>query len=185
MDIKGIYRFLFINSISGDGVITLKHGNEFILNGDIIKYFKNSQCLLFAIITIGADIEYTIKDKFEKKQNLQAMVLDAIGTVAVKTAGQWLNHFLEEEIKDNGFQFSRYFEPGSGDWDISEQEKVFAILQPEKIGITLNRHCMMHPVKTLSWIRGMGRNLVYSHRDEFSCEYCTLLECSFRKTNTL
>ena len=40
------------------------------------------------------------------------MVLDAIGTVAVKTAGQWLNHFLEEEIKDNGFQFSRYFEPG-------------------------------------------------------------------------
>jgi hypothetical protein len=92
-----------------------------------------------------------------------------------------LNHFIEEKNKQKGFQLSRYFEPGSNDWDIQEQKQVFTILQPERIGVTLNSSCMMQPAKSLSWIRGMGHNLVHSYRDEFSCEYCLLLNCSFRK----
>lgn len=184
LDSKGIYRIFPVKSISTDGVIKTEQSNKFFINKDTVKYFKNSQYLIFAVATIGSRIEYVIQDRFEEKQYLQAMILDAAGTVAIKTAGLWLNRFIEKENEQQGFQLSRYFEPGSGDWDIKEQKKVFTLLQPEKIGVTLNSHYMMHPTKSLSWIRGMGESIACSYRDEFSCNYCTFKKCSFRKNDT-
>jgi hypothetical protein len=78
-------------------------------------------------------------------------------------------------------KFSRYFEPGSGDWDIQQQKKIFNILKPEKIGVRLSPSFMMYPAKSLSWMRGSGHNLINSYRDEFSCQYCMLADCPFRK----
>ena len=184
LESKGIYRFLTIKSIAADGVITTEQNYQFSVNKKVINLLQNAQYLLFAVATIGAKVEKNIEKRFKQNQPLRAMVLDAAGTVAVKTVGQWLNHFLEEEKKQQGFQFSRYFEPGSNDWDIKEQEKIFAILEPWKIGVTLNSSYVMLPPKSLSWIRGMGRNLVHSFRDEFSCKYCSLPGCSFRKDYT-
>ena len=178
---KAIYRFLGIISISPDGIIFTEQDYQFSVNKKIINLFQNAEYLLFFVATIGPKIEQCVKEKFKQNQHLSAMVLDAVGTVAVKTVGQWLNHFVEEKNKQKDFQLSRYFEPGSNDWDIQEQKQVFTILQPERIGVTLNSSCMMQPAKSLSWIRGMGHNLVHSYRDEFSCEYCLLLNCSFRK----
>ncbi len=183
MENKGIYRFLPIISTLEDGVIITGQGYQFSVNKKILHLFKNSQYLFFAITTIGLKIEQIIKERFKENQYLKAMVLDAVGTVAAKTAGQWINHFLEEKYKEKGLQLSRYFEPGSGDWNIAEQKKVFAILKPERIGVTLNNYHMMQPTKSLSWIRGMGQNLSYSYRDEFSCIHCALTKCPFRKNN--
>ena len=181
LESKGIYRLLEIKSIAADGVITTEHNYQFSVNKKVINLLQNAQYLLFAVATIGAKVEKNIEKRFKQNQPLRAMVLDAAGTVAIKTVGQWLNHFLEEESKQQGFQFSRYFEPGSNDWDIKEQEKIFAILEPKKIGVTLNSSYMMQPSKSLSWIRGMGYNLVHSFRDEFTCRYCSLPDCLFRK----
>ncbi len=178
---KGIYRFLNIVSISADGVIVTAQGYHFSVNRKRIDLFQKAEYLLCAMVTVGPKIEQTIKERFEQNQYLRAMVLDAVGTVAVKTVGQWLNHFIEEKKNKQGFQLSRYFEPGSNDWDIQEQKKLFVILQPEKIGVTLSSSLMMQPAKSLSWIRAMGQNLVHSYRDEFSCQFCLLTNCPFRK----
>lgn len=181
LESKGIYCFLTMISISQNGVIRTGQDYQFSVNKKIINLIQNAEYLLFAVATVGAKIEEHTREWFKEGQYLKAMVWDALGTVAVKTAGQWLNHFIEKENIPRGFQLSRYFEPGSDDWDIQEQKKVFTILQPEKIGVTLNSSCMMEPAKSLSWIRGMGQNLTHSCRDEFSCDYCALPNCAFRK----
>jgi hypothetical protein len=181
LESRGIYRLLGIKSISPEGVIFTEYGYQFSLNTSSVKLFKNAEYLLLAIVTIGPKIEQSIKKQFEQNQYFRAMVKDAVGTVAVKTAGQWLNHYIEERSLQEGFELSRYFEPGSGDWDIQEQQKIFQILKPGRIGVTLNSFYMMQPAKSLSWIRGMGHNLIHSYRDEFSCQYCLLENCLFRK----
>ncbi|KUK89541.1 MAG: hypothetical protein XE02_0972 [Mesotoga infera] len=181
LETKGIYRLLSLKSISPEGVIFTESGYQFSVNTNIIKFLENAEYLLLAVVTIGPKMEQSVKENFNQNQYLRAMVRDAIGTVAVKTAGQWLNHYIEERSLQEGFELSRYFEPGSGDWDIQEQMKIFQILQPEKIGVTLNSSYMMQPAKSLSWIRGMGHNLIHSYRDEFSCQYCLLENCLFRK----
>jgi hypothetical protein len=183
LDCKGLYQLQNITSISADGMISTKQGYTFFVDEKVIDLLKNAEYLLFAIGTIGTEIEESVKTKFKQNQYMKAMVMDAAGTVAVKTVGKWLNHFIEQKSLPEGLKFSRYFEPGSGDWDIQEQKKVFEILEPEKIGVTLNTSCMMYPAKSLSWIRGMGHDLIDSYRDEFSCQYCLLDHCPFRKRN--
>ncbi|MFW6149656.1 MAG: hypothetical protein ACOC6D_07350 [Atribacterota bacterium] len=181
LESRGIYQFLDISSVSANGIIMTKQGYRFTVNKKIIDLLKNAEYLLLMVVTIGLETEKAVKEKFQHGNHIRAMVLDAAGTVAVKTAGQWLNHFIEENNSREGLKFSRYFEPGSGDWDIGEQKQIFEILKPERIGITVNPSFMMNPAKSLSWIRGSGHNLINSYRDEFSCQYCLLTNCPFRK----
>lgn len=178
---KGIYQLLDIDSISKDGSIITEQQYEFRVNKESADLLKNAEYLLLGVVTIGFEIEKSVQEKFHSNDYMGAMALDAAGTVAVKTVGQWLNHFIEEKYSQKDLKFSRYFEPGSGDWDIREQKQIFEILNPERIGITLNPSFMMNPAKSLSWMRGAGLNLINSYRDEFSCQYCMLADCSFRK----
>jgi hypothetical protein len=178
---KSIFQFLDIVTISDDGIIITEHEHRFKINKKIAYLLKNSDYLLLAVVTIGSGIEKHVKEKFQKNDYIRAIALDAAGTVAVKTVGQWLNHFIEEKHSWKDLKFSRYFEPGSGDWGIQEQKNIFDILEPEKIGVRLNSSFMMYPAKSLSWIRGIGHNLLNSYRDELSCQYCMLRDCPFRK----
>ncbi len=181
LESRGIYQFLDISSVFANGIIMTKQGYQFMVNKKTIDLLKNAEYLLLMVVTIGLKIEKAVKENFRQGNHVRAMVLDAAGTVAVKTAGQWLNHFIEEKNSREDLKFSRYFEPGSGDWDIKEQKQIFEILRPEIIGITLNPSFMMNPTKSLSWIRGIGHNLINTYRDEFSCQYCLLSNCPFRK----
>lgn len=181
LESKGIYQFLDIVSISENGIIITEQKHGFRVNEKIASLLKNAEYLLLAVVTVGPKIEKAVQEKFQSNNYMSAMALDAAGTVAVKTVGQWLNHFIEEKNSQEGLKFSRYFEPGSGDWEIQEQNKIFNILKPEKIGVKLSPSFMMYPAKSLSWIRGSGPNLINSYRDEFSCQYCMLADCPFRK----
>jgi len=181
LECRGIYQFLDISLVSANGFIMTKQGYQFMVNKKMIDLLKNAEYLLLMVATIGLETEKAVKEKFQQGNHVSAMVLDAAGTVAVKTAGQWLNHFIEENGSREGLKFSRYFEPGSGDWDQREQKQIFEILKPERIGIKLNPSFMMNPTKSLSWIRGVGHHLINTYRDEFSCQYCMLNNCPFRK----
>src|SRR6056297_3672153 len=182
LESRGKYQFLDIISISENGIIITEQDHKFKISKKMIDLLKNAEYLILMVVTIGLETEKAVKDKFQHGNHVRAMALDAAGTVAVKTAGQWLNHFIKEKYSQVGLKFSRYFEPGSGDWDIREQKQIFEILKPERIGITLNPSFMMNPAKSLSWIRGAGFNLINSYRDEFSCQYCMLTDCPFRKS---
>ncbi|MBN2395741.1 MAG: hypothetical protein JXC36_04670, partial [Candidatus Atribacteria bacterium] len=177
----GIYRLIKVISISEEGDIFTEQGYHFLVNRDIVWLLKNAESISFSLVTIGEKLEEIVRKKFDQNQSMQAIILDAIGTVAVKMVGQWFNHYLEKEISKIGYKLSRYFEPGSGDWDLEEQQKVFTILRPKEIGVSLSDHFMMIPTKSLSWMRGVGHHLVHSYRHEFSCRYCLLDHCQYGK----
>lgn len=181
LDSKGIYQFLDVISISTNGNVFIAKDYTFSINREMIHLLENVELIFFALVTIGPRIEEVIKKRFDQNQYIQAVILDAVGTVAVKTLAQWFNYYIEHESSHKGYQFSRYFEPGSGDWNLREQKKIFHILEPEKIGIKLSSANMIQPTKSLTWIRGMGHNLIHSYRNEFSCQYCLRENCIFRK----
>ncbi|MBR1761738.1 MAG: Vitamin B12 dependent methionine synthase activation subunit [Eubacterium sp.] len=64
---------------------------------------------------------------------------------------------LEEEIKKQyGFKLRSRFSPGYYDLDISEQKKVFAMLElTKRIGITLSESLEMMPSKSVTAIIGI------------------------------
>ena len=54
----------------------------------------------------------------------------------------------------------RRFHVGYGDFDLKEQRRLFAILDPARIGIELNPSCIMIPEKSVSGIMALKRSLV-------------------------
>ena len=178
---QAIYQKIAIQSINENGEIYLEQDHYFLFNQQKVVQLKNIQYLLFAVVTIGKEADNLIKSAFNEHDYFYAVVMDAAGTVAVKTVGQWLSHYFSKHLLSNSFQLSRVFGPGSGDWAISEQQTLFQILRPEQIGVYLNSSCMMSPAKSLSWIQGMGCNLLSKMPEDFSCKNCLLENCQFRK----
>ena len=64
---------------------------------------------------------------------------------------------LEEEIKnEHGFSLRQRFSPGYFDLDITEQKKVFELLElTKRIGITLTQSCEMLPSKSVTAFIGI------------------------------
>lgn len=63
---------------------------------------------------------------------------------------------LEDTLKEQGLVLRRRYSPGYFDLDISEQKKIFALLDiTKRIGLTLSDTCQMIPTKSVTAIIGI------------------------------
>jgi len=111
------------------------------------------------------------------------LTLDAVGTVAVQNLSRYVRNLVCQEVKDRNLQITRNFSPGYNDWDISQQKEIFKIIFADKIEVKLIKSCMMIPKKSLSWVVGVGKNIITPSKEEgHSCKTCQAENCQFRKT---
>lgn len=68
--------------------------------------------------------------------------------------------------------------PGNCDWDINDQSKLLTLLPDHFLGISINEYGMMHPVKSISGIIGLGETVRY---EETGCLKCNSKNCLYRK----
>ena len=112
----------------------------------------------------------------------RAIALDAVGTVAVESLSRYIKNLICQEAKKQYFKTTRYFNPGYGDWDINQQKIIFQIIPANKIGVSLAESCMMLPIKSLSWIVGIGKGVIISSEERDACKICKAKNCQYRKT---
>jgi hypothetical protein len=66
-----------------------------------------------------------------------------------------------------------HLEPGSTDWDIKEQAKVFSLIDGDALGIRLSDSMMMYPSKSVTSMFGIGKGkLGIEAGQEIKCQYC-------------
>jgi len=111
-----------------------------------------------------------------------AIALDAVGTVAGRFLSNYIQSLVCQEAKEQNFQTTKYFSPGSGNWDISQQKNIFQIIPADKIGVKLTESYMMVPKKSLSWVIGIGKEIIIPSKGNDSCKTCLAENCPFRKT---
>lgn len=111
------------------------------------------------------------------------MALDAVGTVAVQNLSRYVRSLICQEVKDRNLQISRSFSPGNSVWDISQQKEIFKIISANKIEVKLIKSYMMIPKKSLSWVVGVGKNIIAPSKEEgHSCKTCQAETCQFRRS---
>jgi hypothetical protein len=123
-------------------------------------------CWAFAA-TIGEPLEARVRDHFGSGHYLEAVVLDAVGSVAVEAVCQ----ALERACAPAGP--SARFSPGYCLWRLANQEALFALLRPGEIGIRLMASMIMHPLKSVSGLvvqAASGEDLVVAPEDCAPCE---------------
>ena len=181
---KGIYSSVKIKQISfsaSGGRVDLENGFSLNFSNSIINLLKGTIYLVLGVVTVGSSLENKVSEFFTQREYPRAIALDAVGTVAVEGLSRYIRNLVCQEAKEQCFKTTRYFSPGYGDWDISQQKDIFKIIPTNKIEVSLTESCMILPRKSLSWIIGMGKRVIISSKERDACKICKAKNCQYRR----
>ncbi len=147
-------------------------------------YPRADRLALFAA-TMGEEVSGKIGELFRDNEPAMGFMLDAIASERAELAAAMVaDHYLEA-LLDGGAALSPTailaYSPGYCGWHITAQRKLFARLQPERIGITLNDSCLMTPLKSISGVLVAGRGSIHEFDNDYDfCEACETRGCRDR-----
>jgi hypothetical protein len=162
------------------GKVILENGMEFSSTNLAEHLAGCTEVLLF-----GA----TLGSRFDTAQRRLSLESLTQGAAAQAVGAALIEHYcdtVEEELKKDisGCSFRWRFSPGYGDWNLQEQKIVFAILNCQKIGLTLTTSGMMAPIKSVTAIIGIDhRQGICGPKNNIKkkCGDCAAQECPFRQ----
>ncbi len=142
--------------------------------------FAGQDRIALGLCTIGDELESKVSQLNRRGRLAQAVVLDAVGSVAAESAADFLNLQICEWCQKRGWGTSQRFSPGYGSWPLEGQKFVFSLLPAQRIKVRLNQSCMMIPRKSVSFAIKIGKELG-GLRKKRICEMCNLKGCPYRR----
>ena len=154
--------------------------NQTLSPGKIIfTQLKSTQSLAIFVCTAGAKISNRSKLLAENGNHLLSYFFDVTGNLITEKVQNKLKDDFEKEVNLSGFKISDSYSPGFCNWNIIEQLKLFSLLPQNFCGISLSESMLMHPIKSVSGIFGVGKTMT---RNGYRCNWCNDMNCLYRKT---
>lgn len=181
-NIRGGFKVFDENEINTEKN-TLKIG-EYVFNPSkiVITQFKNASSFSLFICTAGKEITEYAKELSLQGDPMLSFVFDVIGSVAVEKATDKIQKSLEVECQKLGLNISDRFSPGYCEWSVSEQQKLFALMPENFCGVSLSESSLMSPIKSVSGIIAIGKNLT---QKGYQCNWCNEKNCIYGKIKRL
>jgi hypothetical protein len=157
-----------------------------VLEGPLIpSVFSKAAELAVVICTVGLKLEQEVSLYFERKERLEGLLLDGIGTSAMDSLAQKVCRFMSRMALKQGRQASSSLSPGMPGFPLSEQWHLFELAPAGEIGVNLTPSGMMVPRKSLSMVIGIGPEMNTWTQAEV-CFRCTLNKtCAYKYKGTL
>ncbi len=155
-------------------------GTRFRTGRIIRNMLKGSEEYAFFAVTAGPEPETLSKTLMNEGQFLEGYIVDLIATGIVESVADQAQEVIESTARKDGFKITNRYSPGYCTWDVAEQQKLFGLLPGECLGITLSESSLMLPIKSVSGIIGIGKDVKYS---EYSCKHCSMKQCVFRRVD--
>lgn len=153
-----------------------------IAGKSIIKHLDGCAKVICMAVTVGAAIEREVTKKFERGEYLASVLLDAAATSAVEQAADAMGKNFAAQFAKGGFKLRWRFSPGYGDWNLTEQAKLFTASHAEQIGLRLTEAMMLEPRKSVTAIIGLEKISAQknSSHAKKNCAACDKLNCPSR-----
>jgi hypothetical protein len=162
--------------------IRLEGGYE--LTGRFVaKRLAAAEEVVAVVCTVGSGFERLVSAALADDKTAYAYALDAAGSVALSHVADQVSLILENEAAQAGKQTSSRYGPGIHSWPITVgQPQLFALLPEASNYVELTPSRQMLPLKSASFIVGIGENLV---RLGSECDDCDARDtCTFRQHRT-
>jgi hypothetical protein len=163
---------------AGNGSSALEGGTS-LKSGKLSKTLARCDTATVFVATIGVGIDRVIKDLTDENKLSEAYIYDAIGSVAVESAVDDFQNKFDLSLSDSGRSTTLRFSPGYCDWNIREQEKLFDVLEGEKIGVSLSPSFLMNPRKSVSGVFGIAPGPAEARPNP--CTMCSRETCIARR----
>lgn len=143
----------------------------------IFSQIKKAQWAALFICTAGAEVGLRSRRSMNEGDLLRGYVYDVIGSEVVENAADRMQEELRLEVAVRGLKVTNRFSPGYCGWDVAEQHKLFSFFPENYCGITLTESALMNPVKSVSGLIGIGREVRYA---PYQCHLCDDKNCIYR-----
>jgi hypothetical protein len=139
---------------------------------------------LFAL-TLGGEISERIRVAFLDKDYPFGFMLDSVASVMADKVADGVQARFQGSLSSPSVGRSRLaaqrYSPGYCGWHLTGQRKLFARLDPKRIGITLGDGCLMTPIKSVSGVILVGPAEIHLFDNEFDfCLQCRTKSCRAR-----
>lgn len=157
---KPIYSYVLTNTV------------DFKCGAIITKAFKDGDRFAVILLTLGSGVDDLLKG-YKESDIVNAFIADAIASELTEALCRKVVADIELLLEDDE-QISSSYSPGYCGWLLKEQVKLFSYFKDQSIGISLTPSCLMIPMKSISTVVAIGRNV---EKQPYGCEICAKLDC--------
>jgi hypothetical protein len=144
----------------------------------IFNQLKKSESLAVFLCTAGSEIGIMSRHAMLNKDLLRGYVLDVIGSEAAEAVADIVEQDIAESFGSAGYKITNRYSPGYCGWNVKEQKELFRLMPGNYCGIKLNDSSLMDPVKSVSGIIGIGRDV---KKLPYTCNICDMEDCLYRE----
>lgn len=149
------------------------------------RIYPQATGLALMSATVGPRLTVEVRDLFDRRDVALGCMLDAVGSAAADYLASLLVARYAEMQGDAAVRVLTY-SPGYCGWHVSGQRALFHYLKPEDVGISLNRSCLMQPLKSVSGVLVAGPAGIHKFHPTYSfCETCQQKQCRDRMASVL
>ncbi len=152
-------------------------GVVFCIKPIIFRQIEGANEVALFICSAGPLVGEMSRNSMKEGDLLRGYVYDVIGSAVVENAADRMQSKLKEATTDRGMMITNRFSPGYCGWDVAEQHKLFSFFKDNFCGITLSESALMHPIKSVSGLIGIGENVKYA---PYICHMCDDKNCIYR-----
>jgi len=150
----------------------------FDCGGIITKQLRPAEKAALFLCTIGPQVENWVKELMSNNDYMVGYLADHLASFMVDAAIDVVQDDLEKVAGQTGFSISNRFSPGYCGWHVSQQKAFFEFFPTHNCGISLSDSCLMMPIKSVSGVIGIGKNI---KRAPYTCSLCDHENCVYRK----
>lgn len=165
--------------------INIDRDNKKIIIGDVeldtknivTRHMDKSGFIAVFACTAGPEISQIASEYNKKGHTVHAYIADSLGSIVVERAMDIIQEHLKSEMAELGLKITNRYSPGYCGWELKEQSKLFSQLPEHYCGISLSDSMLMKPIKSVSGIIGIGKDVIF---DQYTCNYCRDINCLYR-----
>lgn len=142
----------------------------------VTTQLKNATSAALFACTAGERLSTCVQKQTAAGNELLAYVLDVIGSLAADKTVEKIQNEIYSFVQSSGEGITDSFSPGYCNWNVAEQHKLFSLLPGNFCGIKLSPSSLMHPIKSVSGIIGIGTNC---KQKGYQCNWCNDKDCIY------
>ena len=177
-DIHAVYRVVDSFQFSENNSKLIAENIEFNIGKTIRKELKNSEHIAFFICSAGETISQKSKTLMAGEDPGLGFVYDTMGSFIAEAVGDKIQEDLKIEVQNNKENITNRYSPGYCKWSVIDQHKLFSLFPDNTHQVSLTPSALMHPVKSISGIIGIGKDVNFR---DYACELCNSTACVYRK----
>jgi cobalamin-dependent methionine synthase I len=147
--------------------------------GKIIeRQLQGAEGYALFICTSGTEFESFQQRLKQEGDMVRVFIADALGSVIAEKCADKMEQALQENIDKLGWKHTNRFSPGYCGWHVAQQQVLFPLFDGHTCGVQLTDSSLMVPIKSVSGIMGVGREV---RKLDYTCGLCTFEKCYKRK----